>query len=77
MEDDDEDFVYGSLAAADVFSLGGEEIQADCGAEAPSCKQSGRATALMPTSMTTQPGFSQSPRTNSAFPIAATTFSPP
>mmetsp|Transcript_106347 Transcript_106347/g.343050 ORF Transcript_106347/g.343050 Transcript_106347/m.343050 type:complete len:245 (+) Transcript_106347:459-1193(+) len=35
------------------------------------------STALMPTSMTTQPGFSQSPRTNSALPMAATTMSAP
>mmetsp|Transcript_11886 Transcript_11886/g.31409 ORF Transcript_11886/g.31409 Transcript_11886/m.31409 type:complete len:222 (+) Transcript_11886:103-768(+) len=33
------------------------------------------STALMPTSITTQPGFSQSPRRNSGFPMAATTMS--
>mmetsp|Transcript_11284 Transcript_11284/g.30262 ORF Transcript_11284/g.30262 Transcript_11284/m.30262 type:complete len:260 (-) Transcript_11284:765-1544(-) len=33
------------------------------------------STALMPTSMTTQPGFSHSPRTYSARPTAATTMS--
>lgn len=33
------------------------------------------STALIPTSITTAPGFSQSPLTNSAFPAAATKMS--
>mmetsp|Transcript_21458 Transcript_21458/g.61246 ORF Transcript_21458/g.61246 Transcript_21458/m.61246 type:complete len:504 (+) Transcript_21458:39-1550(+) len=33
------------------------------------------STGLMPTSITVQPGFSHSPRTNSALPMAATTMS--